>query len=431
MPTVARARGVEVVDTDGRRYLDASGGALVVGVGHGVAEVVEAAAEQAARVAYVHGTVFTSEVLETYADELAAVLPVDDARTYPVSGGSEAVETALKMARAYHLARGQDRSVVVGRVHSYHGNSLGALDVSGRARLRAPYLPWLGRAVHTSTPQEHRCPFPGHPDGCGARHAELLEQTILRAGPDRVAAFVAEPVAGAGLAACVPPPDYWPAVVEVCRRHGVLVVADEVMTGFGRTGSWFGCEAEGVRPDLLTAGKVAGSGYWPLGLAVASGQVHDTIGTGLVHGFTSSHHAVGAATGLAVLRHLREHDLVTASRERGAQLLTLLRERLAEHPWVGDVRGRGLMVGVELVADRSTLEPFDPGLRLTERLVAGARELGLLVYPAAGCADGTRGDAVLLGPPLVITAAEVAEVVDRLGRALDRLLVTSGAAGRR
>lgn len=422
LPRVASARGVEVVDTDGRRYLDASGGAVVVGVGHGVEEVVQAAAAQAQRVAYVHGTAFGSDVLEEYAAELAPLLPLDDAAVYPVSGGSEAVETALKMARAYHLARGEDRALVVGREHSYHGNSRGALDVSGRAALRAPYLPWLGSARHTSTPQEYRCGFDTHPHGCGARHADQLERTITDAGPGRVAAFVAEPVAGAGLAACVPPEDYWSAVVEVCRRYGVLVVADEVMTGFGRTGRWFASEHFGLRPDLLTAGKGAASGYWPLGLAVASGEVHDTIGDGgLVHGFTYSHHAVGAATGLAVLRRLRDHQLVTAAEERGAQLTGLLRERLGEHPWVGDVRGAGLLVGLELVQDRGSRTPFPRSRRVTERLLAAAKELGLLLYPAAGCADGTSGDAVLLGPPLVISAAEVEQVVDRLAAALDVL----------
>lgn len=424
LPRVASARGVEVVDEDGRRYLDASGGAIVVGIGHGVTEVVQAAADQARRVAYVHGTAFTSAALEDYTDALAPLLPFDDPRIYPVSGGSEAVETALKMARTYHLARGEDRSVVIGREHSYHGNSRGALDVSGRTALRAPYRPWLGSAVHTSTPQEYRCRFADtHPDGCGVRHAELLEQTIRAAGPERVAAFVAEPVAGAGLAACVPTADYWPAVVEVCRRYGVLVVADEVMTGFGRTGRWFASEHVGLRPDLLTAGKGSASGYWPLGLAVASAEVHETIAAagGLVHGFTYSHHAVGAATGLAVLRYLRDHDLVMASAARGEQLQRSLTERLSAHPMVGDVRGLGLLVGVELVADRATREPFDRGARVTERLVATCRDHGLLIYPAAGCADGVRGDAVLLGPPLVISPSEVEQVVDRLAAALDAL----------
>ena len=227
---------------------------------------------------------FASEQLEAYADELAPLLPVDDPRIYPVSGGSEAVETALKMARAYHLARGEDRWRVIGRQGSYHGNTRGALDVGGREPLRRPYLPWLGLAGHTLAPYEYRCRFGDtHPAGCGARYADALEQEILASPAGTVAAFVAEPVAGAGLGAAVPPDDYWPAVTEVCRRHGVLVIADEVMTGFGRTGRWFACDHWAVRPDILVLAKGAASGYWPLGLAVASGAVHDHHRLGRLH----------------------------------------------------------------------------------------------------------------------------------------------------
>ncbi|MEV6522508.1 aminotransferase class III-fold pyridoxal phosphate-dependent enzyme [Longispora sp. NPDC051575] len=417
LPRIATALGTEMWDTDGRRYLDAAGGAIVVGVGHGATEVVRAAAAQAARVSYAHGTMFTSDALEAYADALATVLPVDAPRVYPVSGGSEAVETALKMARAYHRARGEDRHVVIGRHGSYHGNSRGALDVSGRAALRDPYRPWLGQARHTSTPYEYRCPFPdSHPVGCGARHAAALED-LFRAEP--VAAFVAEPIAGAGLGGCVPPDDYWPAVADACRRHGVLLIADEVMTGFGRTGRWFGVDHWGVRPDILVAGKGTASGYWPLGLAVCSGEVHDTIlSTGFTHGFTYSHHVVGAATGLAVLGILRDRDLVSASATRGDRLAAVLAGRLAGHPHVGDIRGRGLLIGVELVADRDSRAPFPRADRVTERIVAAARESGLLVYSGTGCADGVEGDLILLGPPLTVTEGEVDEIAELCAAAI-------------
>lgn len=334
LPRIASGRGVHVWDTDGQRYLDAAGGAIVVGVGHGVTSVVDAAATQARRIAYAHAAAFTSDVLESYADALAGVLPVEDARVYPVSGGSEAVETALKMARAYHRERGEDRHLIVGRHGSYHGNSRGALDVSGRAPLRAPYRPWLGQALHTTAPYEYRCPFPDtHPDGCGLRHAEALEELVATRP---VAAFIAEPVAGAGLGACVPPDDYWPAVARVCRRYGVLLIADEVMTGFGRTGRWFGADHWSITPDILVAGKGAASGYWPLGLTACSASVHDTITAGgFTHGFTYSHHAVGAATGLAVLRLLRERHLVEASARQGARLADVLADRLADRrTWV-------------------------------------------------------------------------------------------------
>jgi adenosylmethionine-8-amino-7-oxononanoate aminotransferase len=421
LPRVARASGCEVWDSDGRRYLDGAGGAIVVGVGHGVASVADAIREQAARVAYAHGTAFTSDALEAYATELAAVVPVDGARVYPVSGGAEAIETALKMARAYHLARGEDRHVVIARWGSYHGNTRGALDASGRAPLRRPYLPWLGQARHTLAAYEYRCPFAGtHPAGCGARYAEALEREILAAGPGTVAAFVAEPVAGAALGAAVPPDDYWPAVADVCRRHGVLLVADEVMTGFGRTGRWFACDHWGVRPDILALAKGAASGYWPLGLAVAAGEVHDTIGAaGFVHGLTYSHHVVGAAAGREVLRVLRERRLVEAAETQGKRLLAGLEARLGDHRAAGDVRGLGLMVAVELVADRAAGTPFPRGRRVAERVVAAARDRGLLLYWSTGCADGGDGDLVMLGPPLVVTDAEVDEMVDTTAAAVE------------
>ncbi len=424
LPRIARGRGCELWDDQGRRYLDAAGGAIVVGIGHGVVEVVEAIRAQSIEVSYAHASMFTSAALEAYADDLAEVVPVDEPRVYPVSGGAEAVETALKMARAYHLARGEDRHVVIGRLGSYHGNTRAALDVGGRDPLRAPYLPWLGQARHTLAAYEYRCPFPGtHPSACGARYAEALEGAIVEAGPGAVAAFVAEPIAGAALGAAVPPDDYWAAVVEVCRRHGVLVIADEVMTGFGRTGRWFGCDHWGVRPDILVAAKGAASGYWPLGLAVASGRVHDTIvARGFTHGFTYSHHLVGAAAGRAVLDVLRERDLVAASDLRGKQLRTGLRARIGDHPQVGDVRGAGLLVGVELVRDRGTRAPFPRTDRVTERVVAAARDRGLLVYSSTGCAEGGDGDLIVLGPPLVITDAEVDETVELLAAAVEAVL---------
>jgi hypothetical protein len=421
LPTVARARGCELWDTEGRRWLDGAGGAIVVGIGHGEASVAAAIAGQAAEVAYAHGTMFTSETLEAYADELAPLLPMDDPRIYPVSGGSEAVETALKMARAYHLARGEDRHRVIGRRGSYHGNTRGALDVGGRDPLRRPYLPWLGQASHTLAAYEYRCPFPDtHPAGCGGRYAQALEREILASPPGTVAAFVAEPVAGAGLGAAVPPDDYWPAVSEVCRRHGVLLVADEVMTGFGRTGRWFACDHWGVRPDILVLAKGAASGYWPLGLAVASGEVHDRIGRGgFTHGLTYSHHVVGAAAGRAVLEVLRERRLVEAAETQGKRLRAGLEARLAGHPAAGDIRGLGLMLAVELVADLATRAPFPREARVAERVVAAARDRGLLLYSSTGCADGTDGDLVMLGPPLVVTDAEVDELADLTAAAVE------------
>jgi len=420
-PVAVRAEGVWVEDADGRRYLDAAGGAVVVGIGHGDTVVAAALAEQAARLAYVHGSAFTTEALEAYAAELAEVAPVPGARVFPVSGGSEAVETALKLARAYHLARGEtERSVVIARHLSYHGNTRGALAVSGRPRLRAPYEPWLGHAVHIPAVTEYRCPAPGHPRGCGAWHAAQLERAIEQAGPGKVAAFIAEPIGGATTGAAAPPDDYWPAVAAVCRRHGVLLIADEVMTGFGRTGKWFAADHWGLRPDLLVAAKGASSGYWPLGLCIASAEVHETVTAagGFVHGLTFSHHPVGAAVGRAVLGRLHDLGLVEAAAVKEPILQAALSAALGDHPAVGDIRGRGLLAGVEFVADRETRLPFPPGERVVERVVAAARRQGLLVYWSKGCADGVTGDVVVLGPPLIITPEEIALIAERLGAAV-------------
>jgi adenosylmethionine-8-amino-7-oxononanoate aminotransferase len=411
LPVATRARGALIWDEDGRRYIDGAGGAIVVGVGHGDPLVLEALRSQSSEIAYMHGTQFTSAALETYADDLSTVLPVDDARIYPVSGGSEAVETALKIARAYHLARGEPaRHKVIARAGSYHGNTRGALDASGRESLRRPYEPWLGQTVRVPAVYEYRCPLASHGEGCGAEHARILEETILREGPGTVACFLAEPIVGAALGAVAPPDDYWPAITRVCRRHGVLLVMDEVMCGFGRTGRWFGSDHWDVRPDVLAGAKGASSGYWPFGFAACAGPIFEEVrGAGFVHGFTYSHSPVGAAVAHAVLRRLRSDDLVDASRSKGDRLRSVLAQALEHNEHVGDVRGRGLLVGVELVADRATRAPFPRSERVTERILAAARRAGLLLYPATGGATGEDGDVLMFGPPFVIADGELDE----------------------
>ncbi len=431
LPVAVAANGTTIWDTGGRAFLDAAGGAIVVGIGHGRAEVAAVMAAQAGRIAYAHGTAFTTEALEAYAADLGTILPLDAPAVYPVSGGSEAIETALKMARAYHLARGESsRDVVIARWGSYHGNSLGALDLSGREPLRRPYAPWLGRFQHVSAPYPYRAgQAAAHALGDPAALAAELEGAIEAAGPGRVAAFVAEPIVGATLGAVVPPDGYWAAIADVCRRHGVLLVADEVMTGFGRTGRWFASEHWGLRPDLLVAAKGATSGYWPFGFAAVSGPVYDTIaGGGFVHGFTFSHSPVGAAVAREVLRILREEGLVAASAVKGERLRTLLGERLGGHPHVGEIRGRGLMVGLEIVADRPTTAPFPRAERRTEAIVAAAREAGVLVYSGTGAANGVDGDTILLGPPFVVTEDELVRIADGVAGAV--AAATAVAAGR-
>ncbi|CAN5653690.1 aspartate aminotransferase family protein [soil metagenome] len=423
-PVAVSASRATIHTADGRAFLDAAGGAIVVNVGHGRTEIAATMADQAARLAYAHGSVFTTEPLEAYAAEVADILPLDGPAIYPVSGGSEAIETALKLARAYHLARGEpERATVIARWGSYHGNTLGALDLSGRRPLRRPYEPWLGRFRHVSAAYPYRAGDTGaNALGDGAELAAELDRTIEQAGPGAVAAFVAEPIVGATLAAVAPPDDYWPAIAEVCRRHGVLLIADEVMTGFGRTGRWFGMDHWGVRPDILVAAKGATSGYWPFGFAAASDRVHATVtapGAAFVHGFTYSHAPVGAAVARAVLRILREESLVEASAVKGARLRSLLADPLADHPAVGDIRGLGLLVGVELVADRETRRPFPRSARLTESVVAEARARGVLLYSGTGNADGTDGDTLLLGPPFVVTDDELDRIADASAQAIE------------
>jgi adenosylmethionine-8-amino-7-oxononanoate aminotransferase len=422
-PVAVRAEGSTIWDADGKAYLDAAGGAVVVGIGHGRQSVADVMAEQAGRLSYAHGSAFTNERLERYAAALAPHLPVDDPAIYPVAGGSEAMETALKLARAYHLARQQpDRWIVIARWGSYHGNTLGALDLSGRRPLRRPYEAWLGRFRHVSAAYPYRAGEAGASAlGDADELAAELEQAIVAAAPGTVAAFVAEPIVGATLAAAVPPDGYWPAIAEVCRRHDVLLIADEVMTGFGRTGRWFGLDHWGIRPDILVAAKGATSGYWPFGLVATAGAVRDAVleAGPFVHGFTYSHHVVGAAVAGEVLRILETEDLVAASAAKGERLLGLLADRLADHPLVGEIRGRGLMVGLELVADRETRAPFPRGERVAERVVRAARDNGLLLYSGTGLADGTNGDGILLGPPFVVTDAEIDTMVERLGAAID------------
>jgi adenosylmethionine-8-amino-7-oxononanoate aminotransferase len=307
---------------------------------------------------------------------------------------------------------------VIARAGSYHGNSLNALDASGRPSLRKPYLPWLGRAMHVPTPYEYRCGLESH-DRCGERHAQLLDDVIRREGSGQVACFIAEPVVGAALGAVVPPDDYWPAIRDVCSTHGVLLVADEVMTGFGRTGRWFGCDHWNVKPDIVAAGKGASSGYWPFGFAACSAEVFQSIAkVGFTHGFTYSHSVVGAAVGRAVLRRITDDDLVSASQTKGDHLKKRLGEALAGHPHVGEVRGLGLMLGIELVEKRSNKKPFDRGIGVTEQILAAATDRGLLLYPSTGGADGSNGDVIMLGPPFVVGDDDMDVIVERLIAAL-------------
>lgn len=418
-PLAVSASGCTVVDADGVEYLDGAGGAIASSIGHGRREVVDAMAAQAASLEYVHATQFSTGAVERFAARLARVVPVDDARVFPVSGGSEANETALKLARSFHVARGDHgRHVVLARAGAYHGNSRGVLDASDRSGLRAGYEPWLGQTVRVPMANPYR------DERSGVDHAVELDRIIRETGPDRVAAFIAEPVSGATLGAVVPPPDYWPAVAAVCRQHGVLLILDEVMTGFGRTGEWFAADHWGARPDILTAGKGASSGYWPLGVCVSSGDIYDavTAGATFAHGFTWSHHPVGAAVASTVIDVIEREGLVATARRSGELVRDALRAGVSDHPNVGEIRGVGLLNAVEFVADRGTKAPFDRSARVIERITAAAFERRLTVYPCSSAVDGAVGDAALLGPALSATDDELNEMVARLVAAIFAVL---------
>ncbi len=418
-PEAVRGEGVYLYDARGRRYLDGSGGAIVVTVGHGVPEIAEAIAQQAARLAYVHGTEFTSPVMEALATELGKRAPMDDARLYLVSGGSEATETAIKLARQYHLARGEPRRhKVIFRWPSYHGATLGALTVSGRSNLRAGFAPLLAAMPHIPAPYAYRCHLPGCGPTCSLECCHALEAKIAEEGPDMMAAFICEPVIGASAGAVVPPPEYYPMVRDICDRYGVLLIADEVMCGMGRTGRWFAIEHWDVRPDVVTVGKGLTSGYVPGGGLLVRGEIVEAVrtGGGFPHGFTYSHHPVVAAAGLAVLHYLERHRLV----ERAATLGVYLHERLRtllDLPAVGDVRGLGLMAAVEIVQDRETKRPYPRERHAAEAIQREAFARGLVVYPSGGQADGA-GDLVMIGPPLVIERAQIDELVSILREAI-------------
>jgi adenosylmethionine-8-amino-7-oxononanoate aminotransferase len=424
-PTIARGEGVYLYDTDGRRYLDGSGGALVVNIGHGVREVADAIAAQAARAAYLHATMFTSEPLECYAEALAPLVPLPDPRFYLMCSGSEAVETAIKLARQVQLARGQaGRYLVISRWGSYHGATLGALAVTGKPKMRRPFQPLLAPMPHIPPPYCYRCPFGLAYPACRLRCAEALDEEIRRVGPEHVAAFIAESVSGATLGAVVPPPEYWPRIREICDAYGLLLIADEVMSGCGRTGRWFALQHWGVTPDLVTIGKGASGGYFPLSITAVKGEWVEallTSGPGFVHGGTFSHHAVGAAAGLSTLNYVQAHDLVAAAARQGERLGVALRAALEGLSCVGDVRGMGLMWGVEFIGDRATRAPFPAGLHFAQQVADAALARGLIVYPGSGNVDGDAGDLVLIGPPFTIGDEQIHELVSLLKEAIEAI----------
>ncbi|QEY70235.1 aspartate aminotransferase family protein [Pseudomonas denitrificans (nom. rej.)] len=422
-PTAVRGDGAYLIDSEGRRYLDASGGAAVSCLGHSDAEVIEAVRRQIGTLAYAHTSFFTSEPMEELADFLIARAPAGMRSVYFVSGGSEAVEAALKLARQYFVEIGQpQRTHLIARRQSYHGNTLGALAAGGNAWRRQQFQPLLIDVSHVSPCYAYRDQAEGEtPEAYGERLARELETEILNLGPDKVMAFVAEPVVGATLGAVTAVPGYFRRVREICDRYGVLLILDEVMCGMGRTGSLFAAEQEGISADLITIAKGLGAGYQPIGATLVSQRIHDAIANGsgfFQHGHTYIGHATACAAALAVQKTIEQRNLLPRVRELGEQLQQRLRSALGEHPNVGDIRGRGLFQGVELVADRAGKTPFPAEAKLHARIKKAAMQEGLMCYPMGGTLDGRRGDHILLAPPFILEEAQLDELTEKLQRAI-------------
>jgi adenosylmethionine-8-amino-7-oxononanoate aminotransferase len=419
--------GCFIVDETGKRYFDGSGGAAVSCLGHSNEKVIAAIKKQADQLAYAHTGFFTTDPAEELADLLIKHAPGDLDRVYLVSGGSEAVEAALKLARQFHIENGEpERKHVIARRQSYHGNTLGALAAGGNAWRRQQFSPLLIDVSHIAPCYEYAERNDGETlADYGQRAANELEAEILRLGPKNVMAFLAEPVVGATLGAVPPVEGYFKRIREICDQYGVLLILDEVMCGMGRTGHLFACEAEEINPDILCIAKGLGAGYQPIGAMLCTHQIYDVIanGTGFFqHGHTYLGHPIAAAVGYAVLHEILDNDLVSQVQASGQFLSEQLRHAFGQHPHVGDIRGRGLFWGIEIVKDRTTKTPFDPSYRLAGKIKNAAFSEGLACYPMPGTRDGHIGDHVMLAPPFIASNAELSEAIDCLSRAIDKVL---------
>ena len=425
-PVAARGEGIFLIDSGGRRYLDACGGAAVSCLGHGHPGIAAAIAEQTARLEFVHSGFFTSDAAEELANLIVDMSPGLD-RVWYTSSGSEAVEAAFKLARQYHLERGDTgRDRIIARRLSYHGNTLGALAAGGSVWRRAPYAPLLIDVSLVDPCFEYRFAEPGESaEAYGLRAADSLEQELIRLGPETVMAFIAETIVGATTGAVPPAPGYFQRVREICDRYGVLLILDEVMCGSGRTGTFLSCEQDGVVPDIVTLGKGLGGGYQPIGAVLCTNAIYEAIEIGsgaLMHGQTYNAHPVGCAAALAVQKVIEDEELLGRVSVAGERLRSLLSDRFGQHANVGDIRGRGLLLAIELVADRETKAPFDPAMRLHERAKSEAFARGLLIYPGGGTADGRAGDHILLAPPYNVTDGELEMIVALLADTLNAVL---------
>ncbi len=423
-PVAVGGEGCYLIDSTGKRYLDGSGGAAVSCLGHGDRAVTEAIKAQLDKLAFAHTGFLTSEPAEALADLLIAHAPGRLDRVYLVSGGSEATEAAIKLARQYWVEKGEpQRGRLIARKQSYHGNTIGALSAGGNEWRRAQFGPLLLDVSHIDPCYDYRYRAEGEsPEAYGRRAADALEAEILRLGPETVMAFMAEPVVGATAGALPPAPGYFRRIREICDTYGVLLILDEVMCGMGRTGTLFACEQDDVAPDILCIAKGLGAGYQPIGAMLCTSDIYDAIAGGsgfFQHGHTYIGHPVAAAAGHAVVSAILDRGLVDRVKVQGDKLMARLQDRFGQHPHIGDLRGRGLFRGIELVDDRDSKAPFDPSRGIAGKIKKAAFEAGLICYPMAGTIDGQSGDHVLLAPPFIIEDSQLDELVDKLSGAID------------
>lgn len=425
-PQAMAGDGVYLIDQNGKRYLDGCGGAAVSCLGHTDEFVKQAMHKQLDHLAYAHTGFFTSAAAETLAENLIAHAPGELEKVYLVSGGSEAMESALKLARQYFIDKGEPhRHKVIARQQSYHGNTLGALATGGNKWRRAPFAPMLFETFHIAPCYEYRHRAPNESsEYYGRRAANALEAEVLKLGPESVMAFVAEPVVGA-TAGAVPAVDgYFKRIREICDQYGILLILDEVMCGMGRTGTLFACEQDGVAADIVSIAKGLGAGYQPIGAMLCTGEIATTIRAGagyFKNGHTYLGHPMAAAAANAVLHRLTHDGLVARCKQMGEKLKANLKAQFANHPFVGDIRGRGLFIGIEIVNDRETKHPFDPNRKIHAQLKQKAMENGLMIYPGNGTKDGISGDHILLAPPFIITDDQLGELMDKLNQTFDQV----------
>jgi len=424
-PVVDKGKGIYLWDIDGKKYIDACSGALVSNIGHGVDEVKEAMTKQLEQVEFAHRFKFTNRPLQQLAGMICDMAPEGIEWVIFVSGGSEATETAMKMSREYFIEKGKPTKYkIISRWQSYHGNTLGALSMSGNIGRRRRYAPLLADFPHVAPPYCYRCPFGKDPKLCNLECAQDIENAIIKEGAENVAAVILEPISGSSIGAIVPKDGYMQAVREICTKHDVLFIADEVMTGVGRTGKNFAVDHWNVVPDMICMAKGLSGGYAPLGAVAVQDFIHETFKNGsgkFAHGFTFGSNPIAAAAGMAVVRYVRENNLVENSYKVGQYLLEKLNLLKDKYWFIGDVRGLGLMTGVEFVKDKETKEPFEQAKGITDKVVSTALKMGLMLYGAPLCADGTKGDAIMIAPPLTVTEHEIDMIIDAFEEVLNKI----------